>query len=172
MKDSRKQFIKDGHAAACSEWKTKIEKEFPKLFKETDLVVGNWIKTEDCLAFVEEFLGNDFKGYGFCDNSWFESTSDWTSNVKGWTPATDKEVEAALIKEAKRRGFKEGVSFKCTQTPRIGKFGKLTYVSGNNGLYSNGTEDGEWLFRKGEWATIIETITKEEAEKELGKTII
>jgi len=32
MKQSRIQFIKDGHAAACSEWKERIEKEFPKLF--------------------------------------------------------------------------------------------------------------------------------------------
>ena len=34
MKKGRKDFIKKAHENACSEWKTKIEKEFPKLFKE------------------------------------------------------------------------------------------------------------------------------------------
>ena len=42
MKESRKEFIKKAHSAACSEWKTNIEKEFPKLFKEDALEVGRW----------------------------------------------------------------------------------------------------------------------------------
>ena len=37
MKESRKEFIKKAHSAACSEWKENIEKEFPKLFKKDAL---------------------------------------------------------------------------------------------------------------------------------------
>ena len=48
-----------------------------------------------------------------------DGTGEWTNKYTFWecyrysyTPATDKEVEEALIKEAKRRGFEnEGVEF-------------------------------------------------------------
>lgn len=42
MKKSRKKFIKEAHEHACSEWKDKIEKEFPKLFtKEETYKIGD-----------------------------------------------------------------------------------------------------------------------------------
>ena len=44
MKTTRKEFIKRAHQSACSEWKEQIEKEFPKLFKKDELVVGKWYK--------------------------------------------------------------------------------------------------------------------------------
>ena len=34
MKESRKQLIKDLHSKVGIVWRTSIEKEFPKLFKE------------------------------------------------------------------------------------------------------------------------------------------
>lgn len=41
MKKSRKEFIKVAHKEACDDWKSKIEKEFPELFKD-DFKVGDY----------------------------------------------------------------------------------------------------------------------------------
>ena len=46
---------------------------------------------------------------------------------------------------------------------------KINYDSSQPSLSEYGIGD---MFYNGKWATIIETITKEQAEKELGKTII
>ena len=184
MKESRKEFIKKAHSAACSEWKENIEKEFPKLFKEDALVVGKWYINIDglkCLHFVTKITDSkEYFAYGFSfSNEWknnkgFGSVNDYTN--KNFRPATDKEVEEALIKEAKKRGFKEGVRIKSKW---------MTNISANN-LNGKFVFDNKFelcaeanrlmkytIFEKGVWAEIIkETITKEQAEKELGKTIL
>ena len=170
MKESRKEFIKKAHSAACSEWKENIEKEFPKLFKEDALVVGKWYKSEGCLFNYQK----QSNVYGFfTDGSWMNG--DWIWYGANAKPATDKEVEEALIKEAKKRGFKEGVRIKSKWMPNIsanklnGKFmfdNKFELCAATNGLmiYT--------IFQNGVWAEIVDTITKEQAEKELGKTIL
>jgi hypothetical protein len=171
MKESRKEFIKKAHSAACSDWKTNIEKEFPKLFKEDALVVGKWYKSEGCLFNYQK----QSNVYGFfTDGDWINGGWIWYgANAK---PATDKEVEEALIKEAKKRGFKEGVRIKSKW---------MTNISANN-LNGKFVFDNKFelcaeanrlmkytIFEKGVWATTVkETITKEQAEKELGKTIL
>ena len=170
MKESRKEFIKKAHSAACSEWKTNIEKEFPKLFKKDVLAVGKWYKSRNCL-FNYQKQGNV---YGFyTDGGWINGGWSWDDTSA--KPATDKEVEKALIKEAKRRGFKEGVMIKSkwltapSKKKLMGNFifdneFELCCRASNGSLYT--------IFQDGEWATIVETITKEQAEKELGKTIL
>ena len=179
MKESRKEFIKKAHSAACSDWKTKIEKEFPKLFKEDALVVGKWYINIDglkCLHFVTKITDSkEYFAYGFSfSNEWknnkgFGSVNDYTN--KNFRLATNKEVEEALIKEAKKRGFKEGVEFKSVSSgnsiERV--YDVFSYYSNQNQLCSAGGS----VFIGGKWAEIIkETITKEQAEKELGKTIL
>ena len=75
-------------------------------------------------------------------------------------------MKQALVKEAKRLGFKEGVN--------IGNFNKIIksnsyqFNLGSNILYVGTC----CVFENGIWATIVETITKKQAEKELGKKII
>ena len=165
MKKSRKEFIKKAHSAACSDWKTNIEKEFPKLFKEDALVVGKWYKSEGCLFNYQK----QSNVYGFfTDGSWMNG--DWIWYGANARLATDKEVEEELIKEAKRRGFKEGVKFKSVSSgnniERV--YGGFRYFSNQNQFCSGGGS----VFIGGKWATIVETITKEQAEKELGKTIL
>ena len=170
MKESRKEFIKKAHSAACSEWKENIEKEFPKLFKEDALVVGKWYKNINSPLSI------------ICYNSLLRSNVNYGINNSGtWcskyhlyeyemTLATDKEVEEALIKEAKKRGFKEGVvvvSKGYNDTVFDGEFRFEEWHK--NTLDSFNTGD---IFKDGKWATIVETITKEQAEKELGKTIL
>ena len=184
MKDSRKEFIKKAHSAACSDWKQNIEKEFPKLFKKDDLVVGKWYKlTKDygnlykgsVFPFIK--YQDSFEEFAIVGHSIFDdSKTDYSAPpINTLTPATNKEVEEALIKEAKRRGFKEGVRIKSKWMPNIsanklnGKFmfdNKFELCVATNGLmiYT--------IFQNGFWAAIVETITKEQAEKELGKTIL
>jgi len=171
MKESRKQFIKDGHAAACSEWKAKIEKEFPKLFKETEYKKNDWVFMGDVTMELSKIYDFDNAGdprvyrIDGIKNVWY------LSDVV--RPATDKEVKEALIKEAKKRGFKKGVKVVSPYNS------DHTRVIASSFRFERGSlvftcESGwrTYLFVDGKWATIIETITKEEAEKQLGKTII
>tara|TARA_R110000823_G_scaffold234665_3_gene360875 strand:+ start:28 stop:378 length:351 start_codon:yes stop_codon:yes gene_type:complete len=115
MKDSRKDFIKKLHLHSCLTWRSRIEKEFPKLFKE---------------------------------------------------------VEQALIEEANKRGFKKGVIANLTHCGHRNSRAEILNENYRyNGRYLS--IDNFIIFEKGKWAEIIkQTITKEEAEKELGKTIL
>ena len=174
MKESRKEFIKKAYSAACSEWKESIEKEFPKLFKKEE--INGWYKDKEEKDWCV-FLENGIMKHGFNGNgNWFDCHNQNYKLSNSDFKATDKEVEEALIKEAKKRGFKGGVSIKSKWMPNIsanklnGKFmfdNKFELCSETNGLMKY------TIFRNGVWATIIEeTITKEQAEKELGKTIL
>ena len=172
MKESRKDFIKQAHEAACSQWKKNIEDEFPKLFKQDALVAGKWYKSVNGSLFNYNGVkdsDNDACGYGIgCSGSWHEvDQNGWGSP---YTLATEKEVGNALIKEAKKKGFKEGVKFIDVVD------GELEVVDGNVYQYfpniDSLTLNSDRIYKNGKWAEIIETITKEQAEKELGKTII
>ena len=97
--------------------------------------------------------------------------------------ATNEEVEAALIKEAKKRGFKEGVKFtqvdrgdylygfkKGSKNEKCGpSFARVTYPNGEDILLAGGFA----VYGNGKWATIIEEpqvkeLTIAELEKEYG----
>lgn len=69
-------------------------------------------------------------------------------------PATEKEVEEALIKEAKKRGFKEGVDVKWSSLDNVWRklHGEFIYCPDLNTLFL-GTHS---IFKDGEWAEIIE----------------
>ena len=183
MKKSRKDFIKKAHSAACNEWKTNIEAEFPKLFKKDDLVVGKWYKSDWGYKFCfngEYDIDSDPRGYGFSQCGEF-LTDNKTSKRGGWgkyniTEATDEEVEKALIKEAKKKDYKN-VNINNLET--IGNMLSSHHsIASSKCYYYNSIENALWfrgklIFWNGKWATIItETITKEQAEKELGKTIL
>jgi hypothetical protein len=178
MKESRKEFIKKAHSAACNEWKKKIEKEFPKLFKKSALVIGKWYKRKEdsSLWFVTHIKNGCSYGYGFdYQGRWADESKGFNYSLK-LNKATAKEVEEALIKEAKRRGFKKGV--------RVDRVNLSDDYNPNNELKEDTINTIElfsdgylWvsnilIYDDGNWATIIETITKEQAEKELGKTIL
>ena len=192
MKESRKEFIKKAHSAACSEWKENIEKEFPKLFKGDALEVGKWYKlTKDygnlekgsVFPFIKyQGLFEDYAviGHSIFDNSKIDYRAPHSNTL---TPATDKEVEEALIKEAKKRGFKEGVKFIKLSNGVVQTVDGLPYFQAGrvavespetewSTVYKGGSSNPS-IFEYGKWAEIIkETITKEQAEKELGKTIL
>ena len=193
MKKVRKDLIKRLHDGAWSGIKKEIEKEFPKLFKEDALVVGKWYKYPEFenwkLLITDNTKGKE-KGVGFnCSEIWMK---DWLTNggdeLSSLIPCSDKEVEEALIKEAKKRGFFNiGNIFKScfddnNEVRDISKYDSSTdidyYYVVRDGLRSNGLNtfskfcSNPLIYQFGKWATIVETITKEQAEKELGKTIL
>lgn len=173
MKESRKEFIREAHKAACPDWKRKIEKEFPILFEKPKFEIGKWYKSIGGTVVCFQG-GKSAYGYWEVTQSW-KILDNWSfeSNPEAWQPATDKEVEEALIKEAIKRGLNYPNAV-CLFDPED-KLDK--------------TKDPKWdfhlrdgvsslwyynlnVFKKGKWATLLETITKEEAEKQLGKKIV
>jgi hypothetical protein len=175
MKESRKQLIKDLHSKVGTVWQTSIEKEFPKLFKEDALIVGKWYKYPDFenwkILITDNTKGKE-KAVGFnCSGNWMK---DWLTTggaeLIRLIPCLDEEVEQALIKEAKKRGFKKGCEYIGTRDFGREKATKYIDLWACNSAIDMGRD---YVFLDGKWAEIVtETITKEQAEKELGKTIL
>ncbi len=173
MKKSRKELLIKIHK--CSDvWRKHVEKEFPELFKKDELEVGKWYKTPRCqhLMYLKSISDNGVDGNGYGINvvgAWFDYIEG--VNMDDTVIATDKEVETALIKEAKKRGFKEGVKCLSVNSSDIRLCGSNAYYNGQH--YNQLLFDMTCcVFENGKWSTVIKTITKEQAEKELGKTII
>ena len=141
-----------------------LKEVFPKLF-ESELEVGKWYKTKN--GHLKFFVDED-TAYGFdMIGNWNEVGKGYRYSFRSdnyWTPATDKEVETALIAEAKRRGFKDGVKIRhilfdmsfSKGLPIINNF-NLTYDHSDNSLDYK-AEDGQRfrIFKDGKWAEICE----------------
>lgn len=181
MKESRKEFIVRAHESACSDWKSKIETEFPKIFLKSKLVVGNWYKTSnataDYLINITELVFHKYgkgsisqKHYGFKDGEFKKGSWANTSFSNSLIAATDKEVAKALFAEANKIGYKTGdtiVSFMGIGKERIWS-DSFQYLNGK--VYIGGS----CVFYNGEWATIIPPIkqmTLKQVQKELGYEI-
>ena len=157
MKQSKKDLIIELHSAVRGERSRELEKEFPALFKGKALEVGKWYKHRRFLHFYNGGFG-DYVTYGFREDGSFCDKMGF-HNYDSRVLATDIEVETALIKEFE----KNNKPFK-------------NYALNNNIFEGclfgwNGNEPTTKLFDNGKWATIIETITREEAEKLLGRII-
>ena len=158
MKTSRKEFIKRAHEEACSDWKLEIETEFPKLFPKAKHTESGWYMANcnDSTGYLCYFTNpsNSLAGEYWIAKSGSWNTGGLFTDIE--RPATDKEVEDALIKEAKKRGYKEG-NYKC-----LSESGKTydhcsNYKSENEKLFSGWSSDSRnILFKEGKWATIIE----------------
>lgn len=114
------------------------------------------------------------KGFGFgADGNWMENACNdsWDFyEFDNCIEMTESEIKTALEKEALKRGYAEGLLIE-------------TKGSGICGLSINGSirieKSGCFVYKgttvmnaDGTWNDIIEIITKEEAEKQLGKKII
>ena len=181
MKLSKKQqkFIKDAYSRACSEWKQEIKDNFPKLIEEPKLKVGRWYKKGYRLAYITELKKSDFFAYGFGNkNEWYDNDDLWALSHNGWELATDKEVEEALIKEAKRRGYKDG-NYKCLLFPKsTEKLQDFYYAYNENSnilaVFEKDNHIVNIVFDNGKWAEIIEEtkeLTIEEIQEKLGYKI-
>ena len=155
----------------------KLLQEFvPEAFK-TELEVGRWYRLKDnpeILALYDCFKHHRPYAYIFNENGNYEYRVEFSlfELPTYWELATEEEVSEALINEAKKRGYKEGVKCKFgiieeIRTIEINDFVfKLEYNT--LGIKSkNGNAD--IIFRSGKWAEIIEQSepTKEEINRVL-----
>jgi len=138
------------------------------------LEVGKWyiFNTVDDnrkqVLFITKIKVNEVYFYGVDEyGNW--RNSDWYSKSHNWIEATEQEVFEALKNEAVKRGFKEG-----TYMESINNGFGISRLSSKQSKFINNmlSIGGCCVFNNGTWATIIETITKEEAEKLLNKKIL
>ena len=125
------------------------------LIKE-DFELGKWYKhSSGGYWFLKEITDEDLIIYGFtCMMKWINESLRDKSALRHLAPATDKEVETALIKEAKKRGFKEGmVNINCLLGGREWD-DDCGYGFDFNGDYLE--LGAATIFKDGKWATIIE----------------
>ena len=186
MKQSKKELIKECHSNASDDLKKRIEKEYPKLFRE-ELVVGKhyfmYYDTDTELSdkvslfkYKETIDDRIYFDYSFDINSSDENSmsfDDWFHSDHIAVPATEEEVEEVFIEVAKELGFKNGVNYLPTGESTVKKlvdFNNLTFYTQLSYLTDS---HGGSIFSNNRWAKIIEgTITREEAENQLGKMII
>lgn len=174
---------------------TKIEqlrKEFNSKLDEIlkpKFEVGKWYKAKNIksnlynnsLINVIEFNEDGtYNGYGFdYSGNWFnkKNCGDIFTKELIRTEATPKEVEEALIKEAVKRGFKEGVRvdrsiFKNMSLPTTICDENFTSNSNEFIFYEkhNVLRLGNYgIFYNGKWAEIVKTKTIDEVAEELSK---
>lgn len=158
-----------------------IKEWFPEAFK-TVLEVGKWYKynahglsffyvTKISFFYVTKIEGKKVFAYGFNYKGVWRYDSEWFE-IDNYIPeileiATESEVFEALKNEAVRRGF-VGNYFESVELKDI-TYCCNSYFTFNHGiLYSNGSS----IFCRGKWAEILETISKQDAEKLLNKKII
>lgn len=157
-----------------AEWGNLKDKElikqwFPDAFKTK---FTGWAK--DIHEFNKKWIAyyeNDVLKYGIdASGDWFKAKSNANYNeCESNREATEQEVETALINEAKIRYRNDVNILSLAFNNDIDKLGlTFQYYLDRNDLWSNGIK----IFNNGKWAGIIETITKEEAEKLLNKKII
>lgn len=144
-----------------------LEAELQKLKNEVTpkFEVGKWYKT-NCLGgsifYHTESPVEDcyVSGYGFENGDWCDLSEHYWTLEQKYKPtlATHQEVEEALIREAKKRGFKEGVRFKsalykhdCVITTYEFDFHFDYMDMCKNVLFCNGNA----IFSNGVWAEIV-----------------
>ncbi len=159
----------------------KVKEWFPEVFK-VKLEVGKWYKRiwkdgdrDIDLFLISDFIDNKFViGEFFRNNERLEEGVGYRfviSNNKRYSEieANNEEVFEVLKIEAVRRGFVEGVYFKSPVSGDNYKFTNIYFTEATDMAWS---KNGGVIFEKGNWATIIPTITKSEAEKLLNIKII
>lgn len=165
--------IREAHNAACSQWKQKIEEWFPECFNPK-YEIGKWYKSGKSIINYQG--GTNAYGYYAERDKWEDVNDSWLvfeEEGDKLSLATTEEVESMLIKEAEKRGFKEGVTVLCARYDS--KWTLLRDTASYSYDRNNLTDgSGAYWFWKGKWATIVETpkeMTLEEIEKQLGHKI-
>ena len=141
---------------------TAISEQIKELKNKPKFEVGRWYKsnyTKTLFYLTIPAVGDKQYGYGFGhDGRWHdldESEKYWNELVA--IPATTEEVKSALVKEAEKRGFKEGVNVKSLLYAK-GKIDSNIFsfdiTKNNTRLYVG--ENGQFnIFDNGQWAEII-----------------
>ena len=143
--------------------KPSLNKWYKVLDSNYMIYLTKYVDLDNCEGFY--FAGSNGEYMGFCDDLGFH----------GCTLATEQEVGQVLTDEAKKRGFKQGVKFKCLITNEIGEMMEdYLLMNGcfgrDNSLESAFKNDfiNGVLFKNGVWAEIIDDKTELKQEiKEL-----
>ena len=156
--------------------KYKMKDEFPEVF-DVKLEVGKWYKNDQNAIFFTCNVNNKKPyGYGITAGKVFVEDDNFAAwSVSGIKLATEQEVFEALKNEAVKRGFVMGTycSHKKPTQDQYKPIKDYFYHERDNCLYGDAENNGGTrIFHKGQWAKIIPTKTKEEAEKLLGVKII
>lgn len=155
-----------------------FQKQIDELKSSPKFEVGKWYKSADGMHFVMllEYERQYSKVVGIIDGYWKESKTFGMHGFSEMRPATKEDIESALIKEAEKRGFKEGAYFKCLEKGIVrpykqfykkhwgtGTSLKLKYFIEDDHLFC---DDGLWnegenycsnpsIYRQGKWAEIV-----------------
>ena len=131
----------------------------PEAFKK-ELEIGKWYKYKLALFYVTNKRSNNanyYNVFGFdVDGNWMTDNAA-TYFDENYIEATDEEVEAALKKEAKKRGFEKSVESKCLVSNRNAVLSSDPYFSGDRILARTKDLVSEFmiLFKDGKWAEIL-----------------
>lgn len=146
---------------------------FPKAFID-ELTINKWYKADNILIYITKINEGKVYGYGFeavnTQLRWWGSDDNDEWYLSNYREATHDEVSNDLIREAKKRGYKDG-NYHCLSNSKTYYNISDKFTFEDDKLF-HGTVLRNVVFADGEWAEIIETITKEEAEKLLNKRII
>jgi hypothetical protein len=125
---------------------------------------NGWYNNDSGYIVYYDFDTN--QSYGFADRLWFEGNeAEYLFCERKDRPATHKEVETALIAEAKKRGFKEGVKINRSTEMEflfdergVGLYGSKIIPNGKEFAFRENylILNGKFIFIDGKWATIIE----------------
>ena len=131
---------------------------FPEAFK-TELTVGKWYKSKNqnkkTIFYLTSLPFDENCGYGVNYlGIWLDKFDLRGSYAHDFELATPEEVELALNAEAKKRGYKDGVTITWKNKP------KLIYTLGDDEFdylkSKNVLVFGKYgIFERGEWAEII-----------------
>ena len=146
------------------------EEEKALLDPKKELAIGKWYKTKSVTSifFLTEIQGDyrKNKGYGLLNNNeWFDNRNSAcfmgrANDLDNFTEANPKEVEQALIEEAKRR-YNVGDKLSKVRDDHADDnrfFESHSFGLENNCLYfdsTNGSNYSYCIFDNGQWATII-----------------
>jgi hypothetical protein len=129
-----------------------------KQLEKPQFEVGWYNTILGSLYFINRVNDGRCFGYGFDGGEkWIDECSPCATHQID-RPATDKEVEAALVAEAKRRGFKEGVNWESiidegnvVSQRSHGYTGTTEFIySSNELMFGYGC-----IFSNGKWAEIV-----------------
>ena len=135
-----------------------LKEWFPDVFK-TELTIGKWYKYKLALFYITNKISNNtnyYNVFGFdVDGNWMTDNATTYFN-ENYTEATPEEVEASLISEAKKRGYKQGITcaFGKGAHNRMIRENEIRWVPDwqDKGALCMGTNV---IFTQGNWAKIL-----------------
>lgn len=129
--------------------------------EDVKLEVGKWYnvyligqQSQRALICIESINDIEVHFFGFRLGEWVEK--DWINICHTYKPATPEEVKSALIKEAERRGYKDGVTIKDLHTETECVIINMTWHTISADLRTNiESKPSYCIYHNGKWAEIV-----------------